>query len=268
MIIECPNCGFKGNIDETKIPEKGARLTCNKCQEKFSVNRPSPVAAISPEPEFIEASAVTDQPSVSSVPTWAPMQDEPVRPTENPQWTCSVCGEKFMRHELARFGENLVCGNCKPTYVQMLQQGVEQTAYMRYAGFWVRFAAKFIDAIILWILLIPISMIFSNFNFNDPEAVSSAMASIGIMYIFQILIPAAFTCFFLGKFQATPGKMALGLVVVSPEQGQISYPRALGRHFAEWISWMILGIGYLMAAFDDEKRSLHDRICSTRVAYK
>ena len=35
--------------------------------------------------------------------------------------------------------------------------------------------------------------------------------------------------------------------------------------FAEMLSGMILGIGYLMAAFDDEKRALHDRICDTRV---
>jgi uncharacterized RDD family membrane protein YckC len=28
---------------------------------------------------------------------------------------------------------------------------------------------------------------------------------------------------------------------------------------------MILYIGYIMAGFDDEKRTLHDRICDTRV---
>ena len=30
----------------------------------------------------------------------------------------------------------------------------------------------------------------------------------------------------------------------------------------------LLCIGYLMLAFDEEKRSLHDRICDTRVVYK
>jgi uncharacterized RDD family membrane protein YckC len=28
---------------------------------------------------------------------------------------------------------------------------------------------------------------------------------------------------------------------------------------------MIIGIGYLMAAWDDERRTLHDLICDTRV---
>ena len=27
-------------------------------------------------------------------------------------------------------------------------------------------------------------------------------------------------------------------------------------------------IGYIMVAFDEEKRALHDRICDTRVIYK
>jgi uncharacterized RDD family membrane protein YckC len=62
--------------------------------------------------------------------------------------------------------------------------------------------------------------------------------------------------------------MALGLIVTNPERQKISYLRALGRTFAEWISSIILAIGYLMAGFDEEKRTLHDRICSTRVVYK
>jgi uncharacterized RDD family membrane protein YckC len=49
---------------------------------------------------------------------------------------------------------------------------------------------------------------------------------------------------------------------------QVTYLRALGRHFAKWISTMILAIGFIMAAFDDQKRTLHDRICETRVVRK
>jgi uncharacterized RDD family membrane protein YckC len=142
---------------------------------------------------------------------------------------------------------------------------------MRYAGFWVRFAAKIIDSIVLWILLMPFSLLVSSMfqvDPNNPEQIATMMAGMGILYLFQIGIPAAFTCFFLGRFQATPGKMALGLIVTNPERQKISYLRALGRNFAELISSIILAIGYLMAGFDEEKRTLHDRICSTRVVYK
>jgi len=31
---------------------------------------------------------------------------------------------------------------------------------------------------------------------------------------------------------------------------------------------MVCYIGYLIVAFDDQKRALHDHICNTRVIYK
>ncbi|PYS28021.1 MAG: RDD family protein, partial [Acidobacteria bacterium] len=34
------------------------------------------------------------------------------------------------------------------------------------------------------------------------------------------------------------------------------------------LSGIILLIGYIMAAFDPERRALHDRICNTRVVLK
>ena len=271
MIIECPNCGFKGKIDAAKIPEKGARLTCKECQEKFLISRPDAPEVEAPAPS---PAAPAPQPAAPAAATPAAATAEPQTLPETeevPLFTCSLCGGSFGRPELARFGEKLVCANCKPTYVQMLQQGVAQTANMRYAGFWIRFVAKFIDGILLVLLLMPISMLFTSaikIDPRNPQAMSSAMGTIGLMYLIQIIIPAVFTCFFLGRFQATPGKMALGLIVVTPERGRISYMRALGRHFAEWISYLIMGVGYIMAAFSNEKCALHDRICSTRVVYK
>ena len=72
----------------------------------------------------------------------------------------------------------------------------------------------------------------------------------------------------IGKYGATVGKMAMKIRVVTAEGQKVSYLRALGRYFAKLLSGMILMIGYLMAAFDDEKRALHDRICNTRVISK
>jgi uncharacterized RDD family membrane protein YckC len=72
----------------------------------------------------------------------------------------------------------------------------------------------------------------------------------------------------VGKFAATPGKMACGLKVIMSDGSQVTYWRALGRHFAKVLSVLILYIGYIMVAFDEEKRGLHDRICDTRVIHK
>ncbi len=60
----------------------------------------------------------------------------------------------------------------------------------------------------------------------------------------------------------------MGLRIVRSDGSRVSYLRALGRHFAEFISALILYIGYIMVAFDSEKRALHDHICDTRVIQK
>jgi uncharacterized RDD family membrane protein YckC len=41
----------------------------------------------------------------------------------------------------------------------------------------------------------------------------------------------------------------------------------VGRFFAKILSAMMLWIGFIIAAFDREKRALHDHICGTRVVY-
>jgi len=65
--------------------------------------------------------------------------------------------------------------------------------------------------------------------------------------------------------QATLGKMALGLKVTDVEGRRISFARATGRHFAKYISGMILLIGYIMAGFTARKQALHDMIAGTLV---
>ena len=100
---------------------------------------------------------------------------------------------------------------------------------------------------------------------QDPTAIGGTMLAV---FGLQMAVAAAYSVFFVGKFQATPGKMALGIKIITPDGGRVGYGRALGRYFAEFLSSIILGIGYLMAAFDQEKRALHDRICTTRVVKK
>ena len=64
---------------------------------------------------------------------------------------------------------------------------------------------------------------------------------------------------------ATVGKLILGLRVVDDQGARISFLRATGRFFAKIISGIILLIGYIMAAFTDRKRALHDIIAGTLV---
>jgi uncharacterized RDD family membrane protein YckC len=58
----------------------------------------------------------------------------------------------------------------------------------------------------------------------------------------------------------------LGLRVVGADGANVSWGRAIGRFFGEWVTGMIpFWIGYLIAAFDPERRTVHDHIAGTRV---
>jgi uncharacterized RDD family membrane protein YckC len=181
------------------------------------------------------------------------------------QSKCSECGRQFAEEDMIRFGDNWVCAACKPVWIQKIKEGVTVAGVMQYGGFWIRLGAWFIDWIILVVantlVYLPLSFI-GIFSFDRPAAFAVIQL---FSTILNFLLPAAFDTWFVGKYAATPGKMACKLRVVMADGGRVSYARAIGRHLAKYISGLILAIGYIMAGFDEQKRALHDRICDTRV---
>jgi hypothetical protein len=109
-----------------------------------------------------------------------------------------------------------------------------------YAGFWLRFAACFID----WFIL------FLPSCFLGPLLIP---ASLVIPWIYAALMESS-------SHQATLGKLALGLRVTDMNGQRISFARATARHFAKFISTWILFIGYMMAGWTERKQALHDKI--------
>lgn len=88
----------------------------------------------------------------------------------------------------------------------------------------------------------------------------------GISDVIGLIIGIAyFVGFESSAYQATPGKMALGLIVTDSDGRRISPMRAVGRYFAKILSAMILLIGFIMVAFTERKQGLHDMIASTLV---
>src|SRR5262249_8996017 len=67
-----------------------------------------------------------------------------------PKRFCNSCGREYSLSDLAIFGESAICADCKPEWVQRLRQGMTSTSpvALRYAGFWIRFGAVFIDSLI------------------------------------------------------------------------------------------------------------------------
>ncbi len=181
---------------------------------------------------------------------------------------CFECGKSFAADEVIRYGDSSVCANCKPVFVQKLQEGARLSGTMEYAGFWVRFVAKMLDVLILSVPLLILIFLFLVPSFQRAGQGQAPFLSVGLQLGLQLAyyaLAGVYNIFFLGKYGATPGKMALQVHVVNADGTKISYGRATGRFFGEILSGLVCNIGYIIAAFDDEKRALHDRICNTRV---
>jgi uncharacterized RDD family membrane protein YckC len=169
-----------------------------------------------------------------------------------------------------QFGDSRICAACKPEFLQRLRQGVPLPAARRYGGFWIRFLAILIDGLILGAVsiitrLLLVAPVIRPMSGGPFEGLFAAM--FGISSLVNICIGIAYQAYFLTKHGATPGKLALGLRVITPDGGPISLGRAIGRYFGYWLDTFTLLIGYIIAAFDSEKRALHDYVCGTRVVY-
>lgn len=182
------------------------------------------------------------------------------------QAECSQCHGTFAADEVLRIGSVTLCATCKPVYYQKIRQEVALPPRLQYAGFWVRFVAKLIDSMIVVVAGGIISYVFGLIFPNLPEQIFSPLASLkGGHSLIELLVGVGYSTFFVGRFAATPGKMALGLKIITPTGGKITYQRAFARYWGEMVSALILGVGYLLVIWDEEKRALHDRICGTRV---
>lgn len=180
---------------------------------------------------------------------------------------CSQCGQPKPEHELAHFGDVLVCAACKPAYAQRLSEGLAGPKVFHYGGFWIRFVALFIDGLITGFASATVeAILLPRLAFSRPGAVPAmAIATVGVAYLVGIGISCAYESLFVYKLGATPGKIIFGLRVVRPDGGPISLGRSVGRYFAKMLSGIVLAIGYIMAAFDVENRALHDMLVDTRV---
>ena len=131
---------------------------------------------------------------------------------------------------------------------------------MRYAGFWVRAVAFVIDGIILTLLFLFVAAFYLR---NYGGDTSSLRLPIIIQSAISLLY---FAISWSSSMQATLGQKFCGVKVVDGIGAhRISLMRALGRSFALVLSGLLLGIGYLMAAFTERKRALHDMVADTCV---
>lgn len=187
---------------------------------------------------------------------------------------CAYSGKRYPKSEMIQFQGQWISGEHRDAYFQRMREGMTQPGNFSYGNFGRRLVAKIIDGLILGAAGVGVNMllalaIYGSANYFKPNTSQMTMATLflfqGLSMLIGIGMGLAYALFFIRRYDATPGKMALGLKLIRPDGSSLSVGRIIGRHFAEWISGMILMIGYIMAGFDEERRALHDRICDTRV---
>lgn len=204
---------------------------------------------------------------------------------------CKACQESFQAK-----GETPAAVRARPVSGMTVKK-----QRMEFAGFWVRLGAYAVDVFLLFLVwhfaISPVFMKIStkmltdttvpltynipqDSSFEDPEQMEKMVAQMQdsmnemqsrmIVWVWTfnlvgLLIMAGYFIVLEGGPGQTIGKKALNLRVVTPEGDQIGYLKALARYVGRLVSALILGIGFIMIAFDGEKRALHDRMCETRV---
>ncbi len=147
----------------------------------------------------------------------------------------------------------------------------QQTQTFAYAGFWARFAAAFIDGLIVGVPFFLLGLALGAAQGTTPGQPTSpgmTAASAGLNLLNLIVAWLYEALQISSPAMATIGKRALGIVVTDVNGQRIGFGRATGRHFAKFISGCTLLIGYIMAAFTEKKQALHDIMAGTLVLRK
>jgi len=153
-------------------------------------------------------------------------------------------------------------------------QGYGYAPQVTYGGFWIRFVAYIVDAIIIVVPLFILAVIIGvatgvavGVSNNSNNTAGTAAVS-GVQVLFQIisfLVTVGYFVYFWGT-GSTLGMRLFHLRVADSTTGApIGYGRAALRYLGLIISTFVCYIGLIWAAFDGRKQGWHDKIANTVV---
>ncbi len=133
---------------------------------------------------------------------------------------------------------------------------------LNYAGFWLRVGASLVDTLIFVAVLAPaLTLVYGTGYWTDAEAVAGPWD-----IVLNYLMPAVVTVLFWMYKSATPGKMAIKLIIVDAESGgKPSSRQLLVRYLGYFVSTLPLCLGLIWVAIDKRKQGWHDKMAGTLV---
>ncbi len=125
------------------------------------------------------------------------------------------------------------------------------------AGFWVRFAATWVDLFIVWATVKLIIAVFYQTGFYIPFEMTFGL----FFLVYSVLL--------IGRRQSTIGKAVCGLTVQSRNNKPCGYLKALLRETAgKLVSCFVFFLGFFWIGLRPSRRGWHDYIARTTVLQK
>jgi len=83
----------------------------------------------------------------------------------------------------------------------------------------------------------------------------------------NLALTLSYFTFFLGSRGQTPGKMIMGVRVVTMEGEPLSFWRSVRRFIGYMLSFLALYVGFLWILVDNNRQGWHDKLAGTIVIY-
>jgi uncharacterized RDD family membrane protein YckC len=153
---------------------------------------------------------------------------------------------------------------------------------LEYAGFWIRLAASLIDFLLLIVALYILYCVISQSFFWIFPGVNKivdtfgaiargAPVSAGLIWLLAIVLLiflAGSTVYFVVCWATTGqtvGKLSMSIKIIRTDSSPLDLRIASIRFLGSLLCMALLGIGFIIIAFDSRKQGLHDRIADTYV---
>jgi len=136
-----------------------------------------------------------------------------------------------------------------------------------YAGFISRLMAYTIDLVIVVVSLVGIGWVMRTAaSIFQMDFIIVSAFWIAVAGLLSFLFIGIYYIFFWSLVGQTPGKMILGIRVISVDGGPVSFWQSI-RRFVGYLISFILYLGYLWILVDDRRQGWHDKIANTLVVY-
>lgn len=131
-----------------------------------------------------------------------------------------------------------------------------------YAGFWIRTGASVIDSVLILAIILPLISVIYGPDYWLNESLIVGFWDVVLNYV----LPAIAVIVFWSYKSATPGKMAMRLVIVDARTGEKpSTAQFVGRYLAYYVSILPLFLGLIWVGTDKRKQGWHDKLAGTVV---